>query len=241
MSGEEAKALAHRFQVIESCVGLLGCLLVTFAVWAPYWLDSQGLWTVVNTNSSNNEWVILDSDQTGESVFKALEFERVFAVLSFVMAVCAMVLCLMFALCWTHETVNSYSNTRSLLMVGSALNPTTLLLITLTLTGFFFILSWALFTHQHLAEIREDISRLGSSYWLGALGWAILLAVEPIVFLVEQVMVPDQLPYLMQSMGLRSEGYDTIYIPRSQSESHHTKLKQKQDYELGFASHTSVP
>lgn len=70
MSGEEAKALAHRFQVIESCVGLLGCLLVTFAVWAPYWLDSQGLWTVVNTNSSNNEWVILDSDQTGESVFK---------------------------------------------------------------------------------------------------------------------------------------------------------------------------
>lgn len=70
-------------------------------------------------------------------VFIALEFERVFAVLAFVMAACAVILCLMFALCWTHETGNTYSNARSLLMVGSALYPTTLLLITLTLTGMY--------------------------------------------------------------------------------------------------------
>ncbi|XP_062404227.1 uncharacterized protein si:ch211-256a21.4 [Sardina pilchardus] len=244
MSEVEAKALAHRFQVIESCVGLLGCLCVTFAVWTPFWIDGQGLWAVDNTTSTDDEGSVQDRDWTGgDRVIKALsESERVFGVLAFMMAVCSGVLCLVFALCWTHDTVHSYTNTRSLLMVGTALNPTTLLLITLSLTGFFFLLSWALFTHHHRAEIQNDISRLGSSYWLGALGWVLLLAVEPVVFVVEQVVVPDLLPYMMQSAGLSTEGYDTIYLPRSHSESHHLKRQQKQrDDDLGFKRHTSVP
>ncbi|XP_031421014.1 uncharacterized protein si:ch211-256a21.4 isoform X2 [Clupea harengus] len=226
MEVEEGKALAHRFQVIESCVGLLGCLCVSYAVWAPGWLDSQGLWTMINSTSSNSDW-------TREHMVKALESEQVFAVLAFVMSVCSGCLCLVFALCWRYETVHSYSNTRSLLMAGTALFPTTLLLITLTSTGFFFILSWALFTHQHLAEIQEDISRLGSSYWLGAVGWALLLAVEPVVFLVEQVMVPDLLPYMMPSVGLSTEGYNTIFMGRSHSEGHNARRPQKQ---RGFTS-----
>ncbi|XP_076126629.1 uncharacterized protein LOC143106270 [Alosa pseudoharengus] len=243
MSVEEGKALAHRFQVIESCVGLLGCLFVTVAVGTPFWLGSQGLWTVVNTTSSDNEWTVQDRGWTGDRVIKALsESSRVFAVLAFVMAVCSGVLCLIFALCWTHNTVHTYTNARSLLMVGTALNPTTLLLITLSLTGFFFLLPWALFTHHHLAEIRNDISRLGFSYWLGVLGWVLLLAVEPVVFVVEQVMVPDLLPYMMQSVGLISEGYDTIYIPRSRSVGHYPKRQQKQhDDHLGLKRHASVP
>lgn len=65
----------------------------------------------------------------------ALEAERVFAVLSFLMAVSTGALCLVFALCWTSQTVRSYSNTRSLLMAGQALYPTTLLLLTMASTG----------------------------------------------------------------------------------------------------------
>lgn len=65
----------------------------------------------------------------------ALEAERVFGVLSFLMAVSTGALCLVFALCWTSQTVRSYSNTRSLLMAGQALYPTTLLLLTMASTG----------------------------------------------------------------------------------------------------------
>lgn len=65
----------------------------------------------------------------------ALEAQRVFAVLSFLMAASTSALCLVFALCWTSQTVHSYSNTRSLLMAGQALYPTTLLLLTMSSTG----------------------------------------------------------------------------------------------------------
>ncbi len=65
----------------------------------------------------------------------ALNAERVFAVVSFLMAVSTGALCLVFALCWTSETVRSYSNTRALLMAGQALYPTTLLLLTMAATG----------------------------------------------------------------------------------------------------------
>lgn len=65
----------------------------------------------------------------------ALKAPRVFAVLSFLMALSTGGLCLLFALCWTSKTVLSYSNTRSLLMAGQALYPTTLLLLTMASTG----------------------------------------------------------------------------------------------------------
>lgn len=65
----------------------------------------------------------------------AVEAERVFAVLSALMALCTAALCLVFALCWTPQTVRSYSNTRSLLMAGQALYPTTLLLLAMFSTG----------------------------------------------------------------------------------------------------------
>lgn len=65
----------------------------------------------------------------------ALEAQRVFGVLSFLMALCTGALSVVFALCWTSHTVRSYSNTRSLLMARQALYPTTLLLLTMTATG----------------------------------------------------------------------------------------------------------
>ena len=58
-----------------------------------------------------------------------------FGFLSSLMAVSSAVLCLVFALCWSSRTVHSYSNTRSLLMAGQTLYPTTLLLLTLVPTG----------------------------------------------------------------------------------------------------------
>lgn len=67
-------------------------------------------------------------------------------------------------------------------------------------TGFFFLLSWSLFTYQHKEEIHQDFSSLGSSYWLGALGWVLLLVVEMIVFIAEQLVVPDILPDLEKAV-----------------------------------------
>lgn len=183
-----------RFRFSQSCVGLAGCLCVCYAVWTPFWLNDRGLWA---------QWNNTKTDQiTREDgiVFSALEAERVFGVLAFLMAVSTGALCLVFALCWTSETVRSYSNTRSLLMAGQALYPTTLLLLTMASTGFFFLLSWSFFTYQHREEIHQDFSSLGSSYWLGALGWVLLLVVEGIVFIAEQAIVPDILPDLEKAV-----------------------------------------
>ncbi|XP_071359247.1 uncharacterized protein [Trachinotus anak] len=183
-----------RFRFAQSCVGLAGCLCVCYAVWTPFWLKERGLWA---------EWNNATSDETSRkhgTVFTAQEAERVFGVLSFLMAVSTGALCLVFSLCWTSQTVRSYSNTRSLLMAGQALYPTTLLLLTMASTGFFFLLSWSVFTYQHREEIRQDFSSLGSSYWLGAVGWVLLLVVEMIVFIVEQLVVPDILPDLEKAV-----------------------------------------
>ncbi|XP_041650828.1 uncharacterized protein si:ch211-256a21.4 isoform X2 [Cheilinus undulatus] len=118
-----------RFRVSQSCVGLAGCLCVCYAVWTPFWLNDRGLWAEWNNTKTDQ---IIREDGI---VFNALEAERVFGVLAFLMAVSTGALCLVFALCWTSETVRSYSNTRSLLMAGQALYPTTLLLLTMASTG----------------------------------------------------------------------------------------------------------
>ncbi|XP_026220587.1 uncharacterized protein si:ch211-256a21.4 [Anabas testudineus] len=183
---------SSRFRFAQSFLGLVGCLCVSYAVWTPFWLKERGLW---------EEWNNTISDHTyhGGSI-NALEAERVFAFVSFLMAVSTGVLCLVFAFCWTSRTVRSYSNTRSLLMAGQALYPTTLLLLTMASTGFFFLLSWSLFTYQHLEEISQDFSSLGSSYWLGAGGWVLLLVVEMIVFIAERSVVPDIIPDLEKAV-----------------------------------------
>ncbi|MEQ2310168.1 hypothetical protein AMECASPLE_006098 [Ameca splendens] len=182
-----------RFRFAQSCLGITGCLCVCYSVCTPFWLKDSGLWT--DWNSSNH-----DQDIHKDITFNALEAERVLGVISFLMAVSTAVLCLVFALCWTSQTVHSYSNTRSLLMAGQALYPTTLLLLTMASTGFFFLLSWSFFTYQHREEIREDFSSLGSSYWLGALGWILLLVVEAVVFIAEQAVVPDNMPDLEKAV-----------------------------------------
>ncbi|KAK1788904.1 hypothetical protein P4O66_015808 [Electrophorus voltai] len=192
MKGPELVDSASRFRFVESCLGLVGCLCVSYAVWTDDWLDKRGLWETRTVSNNTSSW-------SEEQIIQGCWAQRVFSALSFLMAVSSGILCLVFALCWTSRTVHSYSNMRSLLMSGQGLYPTTLLLITLTPTGFFFLLSWALFSHEHVTDIRDDITRLGSSYWLGATGWALLLAVVPAVFLVEQCMVTDSLPDTMRA------------------------------------------
>lgn len=44
-----------RFRFSQSCLGLVGCLCVCYAVWTPYWVKDRGLWT---------EWNATESDQT---------------------------------------------------------------------------------------------------------------------------------------------------------------------------------
>lgn len=56
-----------RFRVSQSCVGLAGSLCVIYAVWTPFWLKDQGLWTTWNdteTEMSNNKDVF-----NGEQLF----------------------------------------------------------------------------------------------------------------------------------------------------------------------------
>ncbi|KAM9377882.1 uncharacterized protein KZ484_010173 [Pholidichthys leucotaenia] len=183
-----------RFRVAQSCLGLVGCACVSYAVLTPFWLNEEGLWT---------QWNATDRGQTNwkeDFVFSPLELEQVFGVLSFLMALSTGALCLVFALCWTSKTVLSYANIRHLVMAKQALYPTTLLLLTMFCTGFFFLLSWSFFTYQHQEEISQDFSSLGSSYWLGALGWFLLLVVELIVFIAEQAIVPDILPDLERAL-----------------------------------------
>lgn len=48
-----------RFRFTQSCVGLTGCLCVSYAVWTPYWLKGKGLWA---------EWNRTESDLTSEHV-----------------------------------------------------------------------------------------------------------------------------------------------------------------------------
>ncbi|XP_057693182.1 uncharacterized protein si:ch211-256a21.4 [Corythoichthys intestinalis] len=188
----ELKDAASRFRFTQSCVALSGCMFVSYAVWTPFWLRDKGLWTEWNNTK-------IDRERDG-LIFNALEAERVFGVLAFLLALSTGALSMVFALCWTSETVRSYSNTRSLLMAGQALYPTTLLLLTMVSTGFFFLLCWSIFTYQHSEEISLDFSLLGSSYWLGALGWILLLVVEIIIFIVEQAIVPDILEDLEKAV-----------------------------------------
>ncbi|CAL8359870.1 unnamed protein product [Lota lota] len=217
---------ASRFRVAESCVGLVGCVCVCYAVWTPCWLAGAGLWTEGNVTGHS------PTDKSAEGLlFRAQEAQQVFGVLSSLMAVSSAALCLVFALCWSSRTVHSYSNTRSLLMAGQTLYPTTLLLLTLSPTGFFFFLSWSLFTRQHREEIQQNLSALGSSYWLGVLGWALLVVVQPVVFLAEQFVVPDPLPELMRSVLYRqnppaSRSYSTLSEPSSSKETERFKLRR---------------
>lgn len=56
-----------RFRVSQSCVGLAGSLCVIYAVWTPFWLKDQGLWTTWNdteTEMSNNKDIF-----NGEQLF----------------------------------------------------------------------------------------------------------------------------------------------------------------------------
>ncbi|RVE72025.1 hypothetical protein OJAV_G00057710 [Oryzias javanicus] len=184
-----------RYRFAQSCLGLTGCVSVCYAVSTPFWFKDEGLWAKSINNQSDQ------ANSENEGVFNALEAERVFGLISCLMALSTGALCLVFALCWTSKTPLSYSNTHALLLAGQALFPTTLLLLTMGFTGFFFLLSWSFFTHQHREEIRQDFSSLGSSYWLGALGWFLLLVVEPIVFVVEQVVVPSPLPDLEKNLN----------------------------------------
>ncbi|XP_051979414.1 uncharacterized protein LOC127640737 [Xyrauchen texanus] len=220
MKGPELVDSRSHFRFIESCIGLMGCLFISYAIWAPQWLNDRGLWSSGNETSMDDSW-------TAKDITKDLKAERVFALVAFLMSVSSGVLCLMFALCWTSQTVRSYSNTRSLHMAGQALDPTSLLLYTLVPTGFFFFLSWAVFTHQHIGEIRDDLTRLGSSYWLGVVGWALLLAVLPVVFLMENLVVPDILPDLIKSANMWWKAPEVAYArsfsegcQRSQHKSH---------------------
>ncbi len=104
-------------------------------------------------------------------------------------------------------------------------------------TGFFFFLIWALFTHQHIGEIRDDVSRLGPSYWLGVVGWASLLAVLPVVFLAEKFVVPDILPELKRTAEMWWKAPEVAHARSFSEGCHRSDHKSHPD----FQRYLSVP
>lgn len=104
------------------------------------------------------------------------------------------------------------------------------LVFSLLSTGFFFLLSWSFFTYQHREEIRQDLSSLGSSYWIGALGWVLLLIVEVIVFIAEQAVVPDILPDLEKAVESWRISSQLKAAQRSFSDSYHPGYTNLQRY-----------
>lgn len=54
-----------RFRVFQSCVGLAGSLCVIYAVWTPFWLKEQGLWTTWNDTETEmlNNKVVFNGEQ----------------------------------------------------------------------------------------------------------------------------------------------------------------------------------
>lgn len=122
-------------------------------------------------------------------------------------------------------------------LIFSPEKPQVCLLHTSPSPGFFFLLSWALFTSQHIAYIRDDLTRLGSSYWLGAVGWALLLAVLPVVFLVEQCVVPDILPELKKKTELWWKGFEVAHT-RSFSDSYQHSAEH---FNHEYKRYTSMP
>ncbi len=60
MQGPELADSRSRFRFIESCLGLMGCLCIIYAIWTPRWLDDQGLWTSGNETRPDDSWTTED-------------------------------------------------------------------------------------------------------------------------------------------------------------------------------------
>jgi len=54
MHGPELVDSRSRFRFIESCLGLMGCLCICYAICTPQWLDGSGLWSSGNETTPDN-------------------------------------------------------------------------------------------------------------------------------------------------------------------------------------------
>lgn len=69
------------------------------------------------------------------------------------------------------------------------------------------------------------------------MGWALLLAVLPVVFLVEQCVVPDILPELKKNTELWRKGFEVVYT-RSFSEGYQYNAKH---FKPQYKKYMSMP
>uniref|UniRef100_H3BD65 Uncharacterized protein n=1 Tax=Latimeria chalumnae TaxID=7897 RepID=H3BD65_LATCH len=165
------------FRVIQSVWGLIGSICLIYSVCSPFWFQGKGLWTdpgITSRQAGDNE------------TFFSIEAERVFGVLAVIMAVSSVFMCLLFIFCWS-----SNKHTFSKLNPGLRLYPGTLLITVLVPTGFFFLVSWSVFTRQHKDQLKSDISQFGSSYWLGAVAWICLIVILPATYVIDQFTSPE--------------------------------------------------
>lgn len=68
------------------------------------------------------------------------------------------------------------------------------------------------------------------------MGWALLLAVLPVIFLVEKLMVPDVLPDLMKSADKWWRAPEVAYVRSLSEGSYHSEHKSH-----GYRRYMSMP
>lgn len=56
MKGPELIDSMSRFRFAESCLGLAGCMCISYAVWTSDWLDGKGLWSSGNESNPVDSW-----------------------------------------------------------------------------------------------------------------------------------------------------------------------------------------
>lgn len=56
MKGPELVDSTSRFRFAESCLGLVGCICISCAVWTTDWLDEKGLWSWGNKSYPVDSW-----------------------------------------------------------------------------------------------------------------------------------------------------------------------------------------
>ncbi|XP_014343573.1 uncharacterized protein SI:CH211-256A21.4 [Latimeria chalumnae] len=182
------------FRVIQSVWGLIGSICLIYSVCSPFWFQGKGLWTdpgITSRQAGDNETSGTEGPlrtATKSVDYSAIEAERVFGVLAVIMAVSSVFMCLLFIFCWS-----SNKHTFSKLNPGLRLYPGTLLITVLVPTGFFFLVSWSVFTRQHKDQLKSDISQFGSSYWLGAVAWICLIVILPATYVIDQFTSPEEI------------------------------------------------
>ncbi|XP_067902522.1 uncharacterized protein si:ch211-256a21.4 [Heterodontus francisci] len=171
-----------RYRLLQNIFGIFGCVALIYSVCSPNWYQNKGLWHMPDITNTT----AVDNAQFHHRLSRAVEVERVFGVIASMMAVTAICISLLLIFCWDPDT---FSESR--MNPGRILHQGKLLFVILVPTALLYLMSWSIFTNRHMEQIKNDITQLGSAYWMGMCSWFTLLVILPIIYLIEQCSLPE--------------------------------------------------